>query len=186
MNDNPEIIVIGGSSGSIPVVIRIIRDLPEGFSIPVVLIIHRMKNVESDLKRILSVTKNIIEPEDKDPIKSGRIYLAPQNYHLLVEEDKTFSMDYSEPVNYSRPSIDVTFDSVSAVFGNRALAILLSGANKDGAGGMVNIVANGGAGIVQDPSSAEYPVMPQSVLKNNTPVEILTPENIVLKLLSLK
>lgn len=180
-----EVVVIGGSSGSIPVIKGIIEALPADFAIPIVVIIHRLKNVESTLKAILSDTREIREPEDKEPILKGNIYLAPQNYHLLMEADHTFSMDYSELVNYSRPSIDVSFMSLADIYNSGVLGIVLTGANNDGAQGLKQILANGGRGIVQDPTTAEYPLMPQEAIKINPGAEIQTPENIVHILLSI-
>jgi two-component system chemotaxis response regulator CheB len=174
-----DIIVLGGSSGSIPVVTQIISALPADLRIPVVIIIHRMKNVESELQLILSAKRKIYEPEDKEQVKAGMIYLAPQNYHLLVEDDNTFCLDYSEPVNYSRPSIDVAFMSISGVYKAGTLGILLSGANKDGAEGINRIITSGGRGIVQDPSTAESQEMPGAAIKMNERAEVLSPENIV-------
>ena len=179
-----ELIVVGGSSGSIPVLMQIINSLPDDFKVPVVLIIHRMKNVESELKTLLSSTKKIIEPEDKEPIRQGCVYLAPQNYHLLIEDNKTFSLDYSELVNYSRPSIDVTFMSASEVYKKQTMGILLSGANKDGAEGINTIIKNGGCGIVQDPASAGCPIMPESAIEINNAVNILNPAAIISMILA--
>lgn len=177
-----EIIVIGGSSGSIPVLRDIIEALPADFNIPVVIVIHRLKNVASDLKGILG-NRDIKEPEDKDPITRAGMYLAPQNYHLLIEENKTFSMDYSELVNYSRPAIDVTFMSAADVYKGGVLGIVLTGANSDGAEGLKQIIENGGRGIVQEPATAEYATMPEHAIKLNPTAEIQTPENIVHTLL---
>lgn len=106
------------------------------------------------------------------------MYLAPQNYHLLVEEDYSFSLDYSEAVNFSRPSIDVTFSNVADVYGEKALGILLSGANKDGARGLCDIIDAGGKGIVQNPDTAEYSAMPSAGIEYNKRVMIMKPEEI--------
>lgn len=174
-----DIIVIGGSSGSLPILMEILNALPQGFSVPIVIVIHRLKNVESDLQTILSSNLTVCEPEDKDAIIPGGIYLAPQNYHLLVENDHTFSMDYSEAVNYSRPSIDVTFTSVAGVYKEKTLAILLSGANKDGADGINEIIEHGGSGIAQDPATAEYTAMPEAAIQANSMVQVLAKEKII-------
>lgn len=177
-----DIIVIGGSAGSIEVIIYLLKSLPKKFQTPVVLIIHRMKNTSSSLDNMLSKEaglKNIIEPEDKEPIKRGRIYLAPQNYHLLVEQDHSFSLDYSEPVNFSRPSIDMSFESIAALFGPKTLAILLSGANKDGAAGLSKVIEKGGLALVQSPESAHYPAMPKAAIDLNSTVLIQNPEQIL-------
>lgn len=180
-----DIIAIGGSAGSIPVLTRMLEALPEVFSVAVVIVVHRMKNVDSGLARMLSATKKITEPEDKERVKPGCIYLAPQNYHLLVEEDKTFSMDYAEPVHYCRPSIDVTFMSVSSVYKEKTLGFLLSGANRDGAEGLSDIIERGGIGIAQRPDLAEAPAMPEAALKMNTNAKAYSPEKIYTTLFEL-
>jgi two-component system chemotaxis response regulator CheB len=180
-----DIVVIGGSSGSIPVITGIIKALPVDFMLPIVIVIHRKKNVESSLKTTLSATKNIREPEDKDIIEQGVIYLAPQNYHLLVEEEHTFSLDSDELVQFSRPSIDVTFISVAGIYKERTIGIILSGANSDGADGIAAITAHGGLGIAQDPDTAEYPTMPQAAIKSNPDSKVCSVEKIVDILLSI-
>ena len=180
-----DIIVIGGSSGSIGIIVDIFRALPAGYNIPIVVILHRLKNVKSDLGRILSINANVHEPDDKELIENGCIYLAPQNYHLLIEGDKSFSLDYSELVHYSRPSIDVTFTSAAHVYGPGTLGILLSGANRDGAEGLRHIIEMGGCGIVQDPATAESPVMPLAALENSSGVEIQNATTIVNTMLRL-
>ncbi|WP_225860212.1 MULTISPECIES: chemotaxis protein CheB [Chitinophaga] len=157
-------ILIGGSAGSMPVLEEILKQWPAHFPIPLVIVLHRLKNVPSELVAILSSYRKLLEPEDKEALLPGHIYLAPQNYHLLIESDVTFSLDYSEPVNFSRPSIDQTFSSAAAVFGEGALGILLSGASKDGTEGLCDIVAAGGTGIVQEPDSALFRFMPASAL----------------------
>ncbi|NIG54222.1 chemotaxis protein CheB [Chitinophaga sp. Cy-1792] len=174
-----DIIAIGGSAGSLPVIGRIIRQLPAVPEVPVVLIIHRLKNVNSELGRLLAGDKTIIEPEDKEPVQQNQIYLAPQNYHLLIEADNTFSLDYSEPVNFSRPSIDESFFSIADKYGSRALGILLSGANNDGAAGLLSIVRAGGTGIVQDPAEAEFGVMPQAAIDLSAAIKVLHEDEII-------
>lgn len=158
------VILIGGSAGSMPVLEEILKQWPADFSIPLVIVLHRLKNVPSELVAILSSYRKLGEPEDKELLLPGHIYLAPQNYHLLIEGDGTFSLDYSETVNFSRPSIDPTFSSAAAVFGPEVLGILLSGASKDGAEGLCDIVDAGGTGIVQDPDSALFSMMPSAAL----------------------
>ncbi len=182
-NTKYDIVVIGGSAGSIPVVIQILESLPAHTRVPMVIVIHRLKNVVSELSTLLSHTRLVIEPEDKSPIEEGGIYLAPQNYHLLVEYSKTFGLDYSEAVNYSRPSIDVTYSSVSEVYKNRVLGILLSGANNDGAQGLKEIMLNGGGGIVQDPASAEHIALPVAAISLCDGVAVLTPQSIIEELI---
>jgi two-component system chemotaxis response regulator CheB len=175
-------IVIGGSAGSIGVITAVLQALPAGFQTPIVLVIHRMKNTTSRLDKLLSKDtglKTVIEPEDKEPIRPGMLYLAPQNYHLLVEENRCFSLDYSEPVNFSRPSIDVSFESVARLYGVHTLAILLSGANKDGAAGLVKVLALGGRAVIQSPETAQYPAMPLAAIDANPEVSVQNPDQII-------
>jgi two-component system, chemotaxis family, protein-glutamate methylesterase/glutaminase len=176
-----DIVAIGGSAGSISVIGELIAALPVPFDFKVVVVVHRSKNVISEMEQILAVKRKEIivkEPDDKEPIQKNCVYLAPQNYHLLIEESHSFCLDYSEPVFYSRPSIDVTFESIAEIYTERAVAILLSGANGDGARGMAKIIAKGGVGIVQEPSTAEYHVMPKLALEHNAAAEILAPSGI--------
>lgn len=173
------ILLIGGSAGSMSVLVELLSQLPSPFMIPVVIILHRLKNVESELDKLLSVQQPIVEPEDKEAMLPGNIYLAPQNYHLLIEEDSTFSLDYAEPVNYSRPAIDLSFSTAASVFGPRVLGVLLSGANKDGAAGLCRITAAGGIGIVQDPQTAEFSMMPQAAIDLCPDIQPMAPHDII-------
>jgi two-component system, chemotaxis family, protein-glutamate methylesterase/glutaminase len=178
-----DMIVIGGSAGSIPVCISLLKALTHNQHIPVVLIIHRMRNVVSQLDKLLTReagSVKITEPEDKQAITKGKIYLAPQNYHLLFEEDHSFSLDYSDPVHYSRPSIDVSFESAGRAYGNRVLAILLSGANADGAEGLSYLSDIGADCIVQDPNSAQYPTMPSSAIALEKNIRIMTEAEMII------
>lgn len=172
-----DIILIGGSAGSIPVCVSLLKALKKDQPVPVVLIIHRMRNVVSELDKLLSKEtgiKKITEPEDKQSISSGKVYLAPQNYHLLFEEDTSFSLDYSDPIHYSRPSIDVSFESAALVYGTKVLAILLSGANADGAKGLLMLAELGADCWVQDPATAQYPAMPSAALALSEKLKVLT------------
>jgi two-component system chemotaxis response regulator CheB len=165
-----DMILIGGSAGCLDVIVAVLEGLPKDFQVPIVLVIHRMKNTPSKLDKMLARktgVKQISEPEDKEPVKAGRVYLAPQNYHLLIEADKSFSLDYSEPVNYSRPSIDVSFESFAQVYGPKLLAVVLSGANKDGAAGLETVIGCGGTALVQSPEAAEYASMPLAAIERN-------------------
>jgi len=173
-----DIIAIGGSAGSLPVMGKLIRAFPPEMKTPVILVLHRLKNVHSELNKLMSADRQIIEPEDKEQVKPGCIYLAPQNYHLLVEPDGTFSLDYSELVHYSRPAIDETFFSVAAAYGRRALGILLSGANSDGAAGLLRIVKNGGTGIAQDPEEAEFEIMPLAAIELSHKIDVMRTDDI--------
>jgi two-component system chemotaxis response regulator CheB len=162
------ILVIGGSAGSLEVLLRILRVLKGGFKFPFVVILHRGSPADSVLAELLTFKTRIPirEIEDKEPIQNGVIYLAPSNYHVLIETENEFSLDYSEKVNYSRPSIDVTFMSAADVFGKSTVGILLSGANDDGTNGLKAIAAAGGTTVVQDPKSAKVSMMPQNAIDN--------------------
>ncbi|WP_373331199.1 chemotaxis protein CheB [Salmonirosea aquatica] len=142
----------------------------------VILVVHRKKDKDSILVDLLSYRTKlpVREVEDKEIISPNTIYLAPPDYHLLIERADLFSLDSSEKVHYSRPSIDVTFESVAEAFGDRVIGILLSGANADGAVGMAKIRKAGGYTIVQDPATADVGYMPQQALAL-TPVDSVLP-----------
>lgn len=176
-----EIILIGGSAGSLQVIIQLIDLLANDFNLPIVIVIHRQRNVLSEFTRILNSTfknKEITEPDDKDPVKPSCIYIAPQNYHLLFESDYTFSLDYSELIKFSRPSIDVTFENAAAVYQGGVTAVLLSGANNDGSAGLKSIISNGGTAIVQNPVTAEFAAMPAAAINAVAGVMVLSPAEI--------
>lgn len=177
-----KVVAIGGSAGSLPVFTQILDALPARFTYTVIIVIHRMRNVLSEMNKVLVFNReelSIREPDDKETIRKGRIYLAPQNYHLLIEDDKTFSLDASEAIHYSRPSIDVTFESVASIYGKSAVGILLSGANQDGASGLSAIIEAGGIGIVQDPLTAEYITMPSAAISKNEHIRIKNTKDII-------
>ncbi len=163
-----KLILIGGSAGSLEVLLQVLPKLREDIHIPIVIVLHRKSTDDSLLTDLLSSRVNIPvrEIEEKEPVAQG-IYIAPADYHLLFEEDGTFSFDDSEKVNYSRPSIDVVFESAAQVYGASLLAILLSGANADGAKGCKSVIAEGGITIVQDPEEAEVAYMPQQAINEN-------------------
>lgn len=118
------------------------------------------------------------EPDDKEPLAPGVVYVAPPGYHLLVERDATFSLSVDEAVNFSRPSLDVLFESAADALGASLVGVVLSGASDDGAAGLAAIARAGGVTIVQAPASAEVPTMPEAALAALTPHHILPPERI--------
>ncbi len=166
-NTNIRAVVIGGSAGSLPIISEILENLLPDFDLPIVLVFHRLKDVRYGLKETLQLktTRKIIEPEDKEPIKKGKIYLAPSNYHLNVELRGVFALSTAPLVNNSRPSIDLTFDSISYNYNANLVGILLSGANNDGAEGMKKINDRGGITIIQDPKTCVIDTMPNASLK---------------------
>lgn len=163
LSDNTsQIVVIGASAGGIPAIQAILSGLPTDFMPPIIIVLHRLKNTDTSLKSVFESYTNIKikEADDKEYIRPNTIYLAPANYHLLIEDDKRLSLTYSEMVNFSRPAIDITFDCAADVYKYDAVGILLTGANKDGAEGLRAIENVGGKVIVQDPSEAAFKVMP--------------------------
>ncbi|TXK48753.1 chemotaxis protein CheB [Pontibacter qinzhouensis] len=167
MSAYDKVLVMGGSWGGIQASIQVLQALPSGFKLPVVLVLHRLRNTESDLQRIYEKkTKlQVQEIEEKELLRPGCVHLAPANYHVLLERDNTFSLDVSDLENYSRPSIDVTFMSAADIFGKQVIGVLLSGASKDGSAGLKYIYDKGGQTIVQDPAEAEISTMPESAIK---------------------
>jgi two-component system, chemotaxis family, protein-glutamate methylesterase/glutaminase len=163
---NFSLLLIGGSAGSLEVIMQLLPQLPKFMHCSVIIILHR-KNDDSLLAKLLSgkTSLPVMEAEDKDPINPGTIYIAPPDYHLLIEKDRTFSLDYSEKVNFSRPSIDVCFETAADAYGEELAAILLSGANADGAEGLLRIRKEGGFAIAQDTTEAIVEFMPNSAIK---------------------
>jgi two-component system, chemotaxis family, protein-glutamate methylesterase/glutaminase len=164
------IVVMGGSWGGIGAAIKVLKNLPSGFPLPVVLILHRLKGGLSGMTSIFQkeVSLQVKEVDEKEPICSGTIYIAPTDYHTLIEKNYAFSLDVSEPVNYCRPSIDITFESAADTYGDKAIGIILSGNNKDGANGLDKIYRKGGIALVQDPDEAEACSMPIAALEKVT------------------
>lgn len=166
MEKEVNLVVIGGSWGGLQASLSILSGLPADFRIPIILVLHRLKNFESNLQGIFrnKLGLQVKEVEEKEEIRPGFVYIAPSNYHVLLERDKTFSLDVSEYENYSRPSIDVTFTSAAEVFGAETAGILLSGASKDGSNGLKTIQEEGGLTIAQDPGEAEVATMPAAAI----------------------
>ncbi len=181
------LIVIGGSSGSLQVIIYILGRLPKDYPIPILLIVHRANSTDSMLLDLLVLKSNITvrEVEEKDKIISSCIYLAPADYHVLIEKDETFTLDYSEKLNYSRPSIDVSFISAAEVYGENLTGVLLSGANEDGAEGLREIKERGGHTIIQHPDEAVVNYMPLQASYKSKIDEVLDTEGIARYLISL-
>lgn len=179
--NNQKVIVIGGSAGSFQSILHILEELPKNFNIPIIITIHRLKHIRSGLVESVSIKSNatIIEPFDKEDIKPNNIYIAPSNYHLFIEPDYSFSLSTEEPIEFSRPSIDVLFGSAAKVYKKNIIGILLSGANKDGAKGVKTIKENSGIVIIQDPNEAEVDIMPKSALEIISPDYIFKIEEII-------
>ena len=161
------ITVVGTSWGGLAALRELVSCLPVDLPVPVVLIQHRHKMSDEALPRLLQdrTPLNVCEVEDKMPIEPGRVYVAPADYHLLVEPESYFTLSMEEPIRYSRPSIDLTFTSAADAFGEKTIGVVLTGANADGAAGLKRIAERGGAAIVQEPVTAESPTMPAAALE---------------------
>lgn len=160
------VVAIGTSWGGLAALSALLGDLPADFGIPVVVVQHRGNDTEPLLTQLLqdATALEVREAEDKDPLISGTALIAPANYHLLVDEGHA-SLTIEEPVRFSRPSIDVMFSSAADTYGSGVIGVVLTGANEDGARGLADIVKRGGRALVQDPKSAEIPVMPQAAIR---------------------
>ncbi|ROI05199.1 chemotaxis protein CheB [Chryseobacterium sp. G0240] len=162
-----ELIVIGGSAGSLQVIIEMIKNLEETVDIPIVVVVHRKAQSGNILQTLLQQFTKIpvIEVEDKTEVRDHAIYIVPADYHLLFENKKNMSLDSSEKMNYSRPSIDVTFRSAAEVYREKMIGILLSGANADGVEGLGYIKKYNGYVWIQDPETAEVDYMPKHAIE---------------------
>lgn len=161
----PQIVVIGTSSGGLEAMQVLLPGLGGKFPCPLVVAQHRGKETGSGLREFLqkSCRMPIEEPEDKTPIEPGRVYLAPGDYHLLVEKGH-FALSIDAPVWYARPSINVLFESAADAYAETVVGVILSGANGDGARGLAAIKARGGKTVVEEPASAAYRAMPEAAL----------------------
>ncbi|MBU0940737.1 MAG: chemotaxis protein CheB [Bacteroidetes bacterium] len=161
------VILIGGSAGAFDCILTILKGLDKSIDTPIVIVLHRLKNAESIFEAILQSNTHyrVKEIENNDPLQKGILYTVPSDYHVLLESDLSISLDVSEAVNYSRPSIDVIFESFSLILKERCLGILLSGSNNDGATGLKIIAENQGTTVIQDCTEADYDNMPKAAKK---------------------
>jgi two-component system chemotaxis response regulator CheB len=161
-----DIVVVGTSWGGLAALRMLVAGLPESFTMAVVLVQHRHKDSDHLLRVLLQERSalEVCEVEDKMPLEHGRVYVAPPDYHTLVEPGH-FSLSTEAPVRYSRPSIDVTFSSAADSYGHRTVGVVLTGANADGADGLRRISDRGGMALVQDPTTAESAMMPSAAVK---------------------
>jgi two-component system chemotaxis response regulator CheB len=162
-----QLVIIGGSAGSLDVLLSVVAQLRPDLPVPVLVVVHRKQDNDNLMESLLSnkSTLPVKEAEDKEPLLPGNIYIAPADYHLLIEKNNSIALDASEKINFSRPSIDVSFQSAAEVCGDKLICILLSGANADGTEGLTVAKQAGALLIVQDPLSAEVSFMPLQALK---------------------
>ncbi|ALL04144.1 chemotaxis protein CheB [Pedobacter sp. PACM 27299] len=172
--------IIGGSAGSLEVLLKVLPAVNPSLSFPIVIVIHRKHGADSLLPGLLSsrTTMPVKEADEKEMMVPGIIYIAPSDYHLLIEMDRTFSLDYSEKVNYSRPAIDVTFQTAAEAFKEELVCLLLSGSNADGVNGLATVKQWGGIAVIQHPDSAQVAYMPEQARKNVAIDRILRIEEI--------
>ncbi|WP_426447961.1 chemotaxis protein CheB [Paenibacillus sp. S-38] len=161
-----EAVVIGVSAGGLHALSVLLGCLPGDFPLPVLVVQHRLESSDSYLAESLdrSLRIRVREAEDKLELEGGCVYLAPAGYHMLVEESRTVSLSVDPRVNYSRPSVDVLFESAAYVYGPRCIGVVLTGANGDGSAGLARIADSGGLAVVQDPEEAEYDAMPRAAI----------------------
>jgi two-component system chemotaxis response regulator CheB len=159
-------VVIGASAGAVEALLTILPDLPKDFPLPVFIVVH----VPPDRRNVLAplfesrCQITVKEAEDKETVIGGVVYFAPSDYHMLVEEDFSISLSSDELVNHSRPAIDVLFESAADAYGPGLTAVILTGANQDGATGLAAVAKAGGIAIVEDPAGAYAPQMPSFAL----------------------
>jgi two-component system, chemotaxis family, protein-glutamate methylesterase/glutaminase len=167
MTDGIRAIVVGGSAGALDALSEILPALPTCFPIPIALVLHVHPNKPSYLAAVLRArcALTVKEAEDKEPLAPQTLYVAPPNYHLLVERRGCFSLSVDDAVLFSRPAIDVLFESAADAFGPTVVGVLLTGASADGARGLAEIKRKGGLTIVQAPSTASVPTMPEAALR---------------------
>jgi two-component system chemotaxis response regulator CheB len=161
------LIAIGGSAGVLDALLAILPALPDALTTPIVIVVHLSPGQPSLLPELLgrACRRAVIEIEDKQAMQQRTIHVAPPNYHVLCERDRTLALSVDPPVQFSRPSIDVLFESAADAFGSAVVGVLLSGSNDDGARGLARIERAGGIAVIQDPASAAHPEMPAAAVR---------------------
>src|ERR1700694_1918162 len=180
------VVGIGTSWGGLAAMTKLLGGLPGDFGLPVVVVQHRGKDSDRLLSELLQDTTDlrVCEVEDKEPLTPGTVHIAPANYHVLIDSGY-LSLTVEEPVRFSRPSIDVMLSSAADTYGSGAIGVVLTGANEDGARCLSHIVKRGGRALVQDPRTAEIPIMPVAALKAVPSAEILPLDALAPRLIEL-
>jgi len=180
LHADADAIVIGTSAGGVEALSVLLPSLPEGLRAAVLVVLHLPRERPSLLVDIFTPKCRlpVREAEDKEPIEPGVVYFAPPDYHLLVDSGPRVALSADEPVNFSRPSIDVLFESAADIYGARLIGIILTGASHDGALGLEAVRCAGGVTIVQEPESAQAPTMAESALKRGPVDHVLSLEQI--------
>lgn len=173
-------IVIGASAGGVEALLNILSPLREGFALPIIVVLHLPDERRSHLAEVFArrVSLPVLEASDKTLVEPGTLYFAAPGYHLSVEQDRSFSLSLEARVHHSRPAIDYLFESAADAYGPALAAVLLTGANRDGASGLAQVKRRGGLTVVQDPEEAQVATMPKAALDLHQPDHILTIDGI--------
>ncbi|MBC8997584.1 chemotaxis protein CheB [Pseudomonas sp. N40(2020)] len=170
-----EAIVVGASAGGVEALLTLLGPLRKGFALPIIIVLHLPEERRSQLAEVFSrrLALPVEEATDKRDIEAGTVYFATPGYHLSVELDRSLSLSLEDRIHHSRPSIDYLFESAADVYGPKLAAVLLTGANHDGARGLAQVKRHGGLTIVQDPDDAQVATMPLAALKTQQPDHVL-------------
>lgn len=177
-------VVIGASAGGLKVLLSLLPQLPADYPLPIMIVIHIPPDRPSLIPSLFAerAAMRVVEAEDKSDIDPGTVYFAPPDYHLLVERELCLSLSSDAPVLFSRPSIDVLFETAAEAYGPSLLGVVLSGASQDGAAGLRAVIDEGGRGLIQLPATAEASFMPEAAALSCPEASLLTPEDIVTEL----
>ncbi len=170
-----EAVVVGASAGGVEALLNLFGGFPRGFGLPVIVVLHLPDERRSQLAEVFDrrLALSVKEADDKEPIVPGTVYFAAPGYHLSVEQDRSLSLSQEERLHHSRPAIDYLFESAADAYGENLAAVLLTGANHDGARGLAEVKRQGGLTIVQDPREAHVSTMPEAALALHQPDYIL-------------
>jgi len=183
-----EAVVIGASAGGVNALLQVLPALPRGYRLPIVVVLHVRSGRQNQLVDVFQqrVQLPVREAGDKEDVIPGTLYFAPAGYHLLLENERSFSLSCDAPLHFARPAIDITMESAADVYGATLAGMLLTGANDDGAQGMAAIGRAGGLTVVQDPEEANVGVMPLEAIRVRQPDLVLPLEQIKQLLLMLE
>ncbi|MCU7646241.1 chemotaxis protein CheB [Pseudomonas piscis] len=189
-NPRPQIeaVVVGASAGGVEALLSLFGGFGRGFRLPVIVVLHLPDERRSQLAEVFDrrLSLRVKEADDKEQIVPGTLYFAAPGYHLSVEQDRSLSLSQEERIHHSRPSIDYLFESAADAYGEHLAAVLLTGANQDGAAGLAEVKRQGGLTIVQDPDEAHVSTMPDAALALHQPDHILPLRGISLLLAELE
>jgi two-component system chemotaxis response regulator CheB len=182
----PKAVVIGASAGAVEALLTILPELPKDYPLPIFIVVHVPPDRRNVLAPLLADRCQITvkEAEDKEIVAGGIVYIAPSDYHMLVEEAFSISLSSDELVNYSRPAIDVLFESAADAYGPGLVGVVLTGANQDGAAGLAAVAKAGGTAIVEDPAGAYAAQMPGFALAACPTAKVLPLKTIASSLLA--